>query len=105
RAWLRRANESSGDPRATLGKVIVELMEVDTMSWRAEDDKSAHPERDRVSKILGEHGLTYIRGGFVLPAGVTVVSRSLGEIIRSRDLSGLQTEFDRIYSNVESGPP
>jgi hypothetical protein len=32
------------------------------------------------------------------------VSRTLHDIIRGRDLTGLQTEFDRIYGNVESDP-
>jgi hypothetical protein len=103
RAWLRRANDNQADPLATLGKVITELMEVNTSGYASETDLD--PERAKVSKVLGNHGLSYIKGGYIAPSGTTVVGKSLQEIINARDLSGLQTEFDRIYANVDSDSP
>src|SRR5208282_4118763 len=58
----------------------------------------------RVNKVLGEHDLTYVKGGYIVTAGATVVGRGLQDIIHARDLPGLQIEFNRIYANVESDP-
>jgi|ERR1700676_1536154 len=45
-----------------------------------------------------------MRSGYIVTIGATAVSKTLQDIIRARDLSGLQTEFDRIYGNLESDP-
>ena len=102
RSWLRHTNETMPDPLATLGRVIIELMEVDTSgsAW----ESTTRPLQERVSRVLAEYGLAYMKGGYITNIGSTAVSRTLQDIIRARDLSGLQTEFDRIYENVESDP-
>jgi Abortive infection C-terminus len=101
RAWFNHANKTSPDPLATLGKVVAEFMEKDSDEW----DKQLHPDQERVSKALGRYGLSYMRGGYITALGATKVSKTLQDIIRARDLSGLQTEFDRIYENLEADPP
>jgi len=103
RGWLQSANQTSADPLGTLGKVIIELMEVQdsSLEW---DVKVVEPRRARVRRALGEYGLTYIRGGYIVTVGTTAVSKTLEGIIRARDLAGLQTEFDRIYENLELDP-
>jgi abortive infection Abi-like protein len=102
RAWLRFANESNADPLATLGKVITEFMEVNSSGYASDTDLD--PEREKVNRVLGEHGLAYMKGGYIATIGETAVSKTLQDIISARDLSGLQTEFDRVYGNVESDP-
>jgi len=102
RAWLRWANDNGPDPLATLGKVITEFMEVNSSGYASDTDLD--PEREKVNKVLGEHGLSYMRSGYIVTIGATAVSKTLQDIIRARDLSGLQTEFDRIYGNLESDP-
>lgn len=103
RSWLKRANSDEyPDPLAILGKVITELMEVDTIGYASEVDLTE--ERAKVQRVLGAHGLTYVKGGRVVPGGVTAVSKTIEELIKTHDLSGLQAEFDRIYANVESDP-
>jgi len=102
RTYLRTANDKAADPLATLGKVITEFMEVNSSGYAS--DTSLDPAREKVRKVLGEHGLAYIKGGHIVRIGVTAVSNTLQDIIRARDLSGLQTEFDRIYENIESDP-
>jgi Abortive infection C-terminus len=104
RAWLQRANETISDPLKILGKVIIELMEVRDSSY-AWDGEVVEPQRERVRKAMADYGLSYQKGGYIVAMGATAVSKSLQDIIRDRDLSGLQTEFDRIYSNIESDPP
>ncbi len=103
RTWLQCANQTSADPLSTLGKVIIELMEVQDSSLKW-DVEVVEPHRERVRKALGEYGLTYLKGGYIATVGTTVVSKTLQDIIHARDLAGLQTEFDRIYENVESDP-
>jgi hypothetical protein len=103
RAWLARANaDSNPDPLATLGRVLVELMEVDVVGYGVAVDRSS--ERARVQNVLSVHGLSYLSGGHLVSSGATAVSRNIEEVIRSHDLPGLQTEFDRISSNIESDP-
>jgi hypothetical protein len=100
RAWLKHANETMPDPLSTLGKVILELMEV-MSPYEADPNETL---RDKISKILAEYNLAYHKGGLIVALGATVVGKTLQDIINARDLSGLQTEFDRIYQNVESDP-
>src|SRR6266849_3484937 len=76
-------------------------MEKDNDEW----DKSLHSEQERVRKALGNYGLSYLQGGYIQPLGTTPVSKTLQDIIRARDLSGLQNEFNRIYENLEADPP
>jgi len=101
RGWFTYANSTSSDPLGTLGKVVAEFMEKDNDEW----DKSLHSDQERVRKALGNYGLSYMRGGYIASLGATEVSKTLQDIIRTRDLSGLQTEFDRIYENLEADPP
>jgi len=104
RAWLKRANaDQVSNPLGVLGKVLEEFMEVDSDSHAFYGtDRNEH--RDRVNKSLAQHGLAYLKGGHVVRAGAGVVSRSLEDIIHSRDLAGLQAEFERIFNNIESDP-
>ncbi len=102
RAWLRLANENCSDPLAALGIALTEFMEVDSVGYGVEADLSE--PRERVNRALASYGLTYLKGGLILGAGSTPVSRTIEEVIRKRDLAGLQTEFERIFKNVESDP-
>ena len=106
RFWLTRANADCPDPLAILGKVINEMMEsnVDVQRLGQEFQDSLEKDRARIYEVLGEHGLMYVKGGRVVPTGVTAVSKTIEDLIKAHDLSGLQTEFERISANVESDP-
>jgi hypothetical protein len=101
RAWLQHANKSTSDPMAVLGEVIAELMEV--KPWGANENE---PDEDaeNLRASLAKYGFAYLNDGHIVPLGATPVSETLQNIIVARDLSGLRTEFDRIYANVESDP-
>lgn len=102
RAWLRVANETCADPLAALGKVITELMEVDSVGYGMPADLTK--ERKRIHDALANYGFGYSTGGIITAIGDTTVSRTIDEIIQEHDLAGLRTEFDRIFKNVESDP-
>lgn len=101
RAWLNHANGTSPDPLGTLGNVIAEFMEKDNDQW----DKFLFPDQERVRTSLGNYGLSYAMGGYIQHLGATPVSKTLQDIIHARDLRGLQTEFSRIFENLEADPP
>jgi hypothetical protein len=103
RAWLQHANQTCSEPLSVLGKVINELMEVQVANakWDAE---VVEPDREKVRKVLADYGMKYVKGGYIAIVGTTAVGKTLQDIIRARDLAGLQTEFDRIYENLESDP-
>lgn len=100
RAWLRHANGTMSDPLDTLGRVITEPMEV-TSTWETDPNERFKTE---ISKVLARYNLAYHDGGLIVTLGATAVGKTLQDIIHARDLSGLQTEFNRIYQNVESDP-
>jgi len=100
RAWFNHANKTSSEPLEILGTVIAEFMEKDNDEW----DKSLRSDQERVEKALSKYELRYMKGGYLAAYGATKMSKTLQEVIRVRDLSGLQTEFDRIYENLEADP-
>jgi abortive infection Abi-like protein len=102
RAWFNHANKTSRDPLQILGKVIAEFME---KVYDDEFDKTLFVDQERVRRTLGNYGLSYMRGGYITSGSGTKVGETLKDIIEARDLSGLQTEFDRIYENLEADPP
>jgi hypothetical protein len=100
RAWLNHANKTFADPLATLGQVITEMMEADN-EW----NPASQTDLQTVHQKLHEYGLSYSKGGYIATLGATAVSKTVKDIILARDLTGLQTEFDRIYENLEADPP
>lgn len=101
--WLRRANEDpTFDAVPLLGGVLEELMDREVMAYNKE---LVEGKRAEVARALARHGLSYQRGGIILGATLSTPSRSVEDIIRKKNLSELQKEFDRALANVESDPP
>ena len=99
--WLKRLHEEVPDPPAVLGKVIEEFMEVDN-SYRAEDQQTG---RKKIIEVLGRFGLSYHTGGLVLGAATALPTKSLKQVLKDRDLTGVDKEFERALANVEKDPP
>ena len=105
RFWMKCANDDP-EPLAKLGIFIVELMEVDYEGFRQEEAQaSLEKDRGRVRESLAKHGLTYLKDGKIVVTGVQAVSKTVETFIKTRDLSGVHAEFDRISANVEADPP
>lgn len=102
RAWLKRISNDISESLEMLGKILEEYMEVDNR-WSIENGVQS-AGRQKIETMLRRHGLAYVRGGHIAQSGVVTVSKSLQQIIQSHDLTGLQTEFERILKNVESDP-
>jgi hypothetical protein len=101
--WLHRANEDATfDVVSLLGGILEELMDREVM---AVDAELVERKRGQVNRALARHGLSYQRGGIILGATLSTPSRSVEDLIRQKNLAGLQKELDRALATVESDPP
>ncbi len=102
-AWLRITNkDEAAKPLDVLGRLIENYMEAPLdpdNSW----DQERQKDRDRISKILAQCELQYVKGGKVVGA-LGAPSRTLEEFIKERDLVSIDLEFNRALSNVEANP-
>lgn len=101
--WLRITNkDESIQPLDVLGRLVENYMEAPldpNSSW----DVQPLQDREKITMALAQCELQYIRGGKVVGA-LGTPSRTLEEFIRERNISAIDTEFDRALSNVESDP-
>ncbi|MBI4168482.1 MAG: abortive infection family protein [Acidobacteria bacterium] len=101
RLWLKRVSaDASVDAFGVLGGVLEKLMEVDR-TW----DESQPKHRERITQILGRHGLRYEQGGRIAGAAVAMPTRTLQAILKARDLPALEVEVERARQSVETDPP
>jgi hypothetical protein len=100
--WLRRVNRETADPLEVLGLLIEPYMEPPIVDY--EPTNQIYLERiEKLENVLTRAGFRYMPGGRVL-MGAALASRSLQEIIKSRDLPSIAEEFDRALEAVESKP-
>jgi hypothetical protein len=91
RNWLKRMDEDVPDPAAVLGKILEEFMEVD----RSFDIERQQAGRKKINDVLARFGLSYRSGGIILGAANALPTKSLRQILKDRDLAGVDKEFDR----------
>jgi abortive infection Abi-like protein len=89
------------DPTAVLGKVLEKFMEVDLYAKEEEQQTG----RQKVADILGRFGLSYHQGGLILGPMNALPTKSLMQVLKDRDLAGVDKEFERAMANVETDPP
>lgn len=96
--WLRAANKDlSVQPLDVLGKVIERIMDDPSPS------ETMQAGRQRIGEVLARFNLSYSMGGVVTGAeGVS--SRTLRQIIQTRDLKSVDEEFSRAVQNLTSNP-
>jgi hypothetical protein len=63
------------------------------------------PGKKRVREILARYGLSYSQGGVILGGGSSPASKSLQEMLRAKDLPGVEKGVQRALATVESDPP
>jgi hypothetical protein len=103
--WLKRCNNDPKiDAFEVLGRVLEHYMglEREPMPW---DRTPKETGQQRIRKILARHGLTYTIGGVIMSASSAPATKSLQELLRSKDLPGVEKEFQRAIATVESDPP
>jgi hypothetical protein len=100
-SWLRRMHEDVPAPFSVLGKVLEEFMEVDSVG-KAEEQETG---RKRIQETLARFGLSYHQGGLVMGASTALPTKALQQILKERDLAGVDNEFARSLAHVETDPP
>jgi len=108
--WLARCNKDDKvDGYKVLGAILEDFMDRDlpeVNSWSGtEPYKEWKEKRLFLSKALAKHGFSYVTGGRILLSGTAGPSKKLDEILRDRDLTALDREFDRVVKTIESDPP
>jgi hypothetical protein len=102
-AWLRRVNsDREVDPLQVLGKIIENYLD-SPLDSRSVSDKPKIVWREKLTTLLAEHNLQYMRGGR-LAASLGTPTRRLEEFIRQRDIAAIEQEFDRAAESVDAEP-
>jgi len=97
--WLHAADDDSEtDAFRVLGCVLKNFMERNT------NQQDWLNYRIQIMEALAEFGFAYGTGGNIRGGATGVPSRSLETIIRQRDLTTVETEFNRALASVESDP-
>ena len=95
-AWLKRTNAEAGtDPMRVLGKLLEYYMDYEIPKSNP-NIAQWEDNRERIHRALARHGLTYEFGGMVLSNHGIGPQRSLDQILRTRDMPGIEEEFRRI---------
>ena len=101
--WLKRAASSDRvDGLMVLGRVLEEFMDTDI--GRHFDARYHEEQKERVRRVLADEGLEYHRGGRVTSARAALPARQLLDVLRSRDLGGVNHEFDRALATIATDP-
>ena len=99
--WLRITNkDNSVQPLDVLGRLIENYMKMPLNKW---DIKREQEHMEKITNILAEHQLQYVKGGKIIGT-LSAPSRTLEEFIRERDTPSINSEFDRALLNVEVNP-
>ena len=108
-AWLRRINRETEFPLVVLGKLIecyMEIPEQDESNSLLFGSPTPNPKiefKQKLGSILERCNLIYLSGG-IISDGSAAPSRSLGELIKGRDIPSIDAEFTRALANVNSEP-
>lgn len=103
-SWLIRCNKADDvDAFVVLGKLLEDFMERE-VEFSLDSDKRQE-DRDRITKELSKRRLCYYQGGYIRKAGTSGVTKSLEQILKDKDLSAVDKEFERAINSIESDPP
>lgn len=114
-AWLRRVNaHASEDALGILGRLLHRFMEEVLPDepihnpWSDEVRPSLAEARDklraRVTAVLSNSGLVYVRGGHITRGGAHVAARQLHDLIRGKNLPAIEAEFETLAQRASTGP-
>ena len=109
--WLSRCNSTEGiDALKVLGKVLEDYMECfldfkDTWGVPNKHAEAWDAGREKIHIALSDYGLTYYPGGFIREVGFSGATKTLEEILRSKDIEAIELEFHRAMENINTDPP
>lgn len=107
--WLRRVNKECGkETLSIVGRIIEKYMEEeieDTPSLFGGEAliKEKKLKIDKIKQALGRASIVYTNGG-ILSKGEGLATKTLSELIKSRNIQAIDFEFERALKNIESSP-
>nr|WP_306277177.1 abortive infection family protein [Pseudomonas putida] len=107
--WLRKISKDSGaEALMIVGRIIEKYMEEeeDTSGnfWvHPQQQKERKAKIDKIKDALERAGLIYTSGG-ILTKGEGLATKTLSELIKSRNIGAIDFEFERAIKNIESSP-
>lgn len=109
--WLKLCNKDLNvDALCVLAEIVKDIVELKPVSgynfdWNNSEMDDRHKELgQRVEQALSAGGLKFV-GGTIQSAGVINASKKLSEIIKTRDLPGIEAEFQRAIGSIDNDPP
>jgi hypothetical protein len=93
------------DNLKVLGTVLGAFMDGKLKSQGYDNDNNLRLKREEILKLLKTHGLAYSSGGVTHAAGVSSATKTLGEILISKDFTDIVREFSRAPRNINLDPP
>ncbi len=100
-SWLKACNSAtSPSPFKVVGSILKNFMEIDRPY-----DSEQSADRQEINDKLAQHGLSYQQGGLILNASTGIPIRTLHDILKNKDLPGVEQEFQRALTTIESDPP
>jgi len=102
--WLLRCNGDGIESLKILGKILEKYMEtVDVNPFSNEN--SFFVRRQKLQDTLTKYGLKYIQGGIVCQIGISSASQSLEQLLKTKNIPAIETEFKRALDEIENDPP
>lgn len=107
--WLRRINKECGkETLSVVGRIIEKYMEeeVEDIPSLFGGEALIREKKlriDRIKQALGRAGIVYTNGG-ILSKGEGLATKTLSELIKSRNIQAIDFEFSRALKNIDSSP-
>lgn len=108
--WLLKCNKiEEVDALKILGAVLEDYMEkpLNEDFWSSNEQYNLNwrENRKKINDILSQYGLAYYLGGFVRMVGKSGATKTLEEILKSKDIGAIELEFHRAMENANTDPP
>ncbi|WP_264309600.1 abortive infection family protein [Pseudomonas putida] len=107
--WLRRINKESGSGSLVIvGRIIEKYLEEDSdgdpaLSFHPALIKEKKAAVGRIKDALERAALIYTPGG-LLSQGKGLATKTLADLIKSRNIQAIDFEFERAIKNIEASP-
>lgn len=107
--WLRRINKEGGkETLSIVGRIIEKYMEeeiedISNLFGGEAITKEKKLKVDRIKQALARASIVYTNGG-ILSKGEGLATKTLSELIKSRNIQAIDFEFERALKNIESSP-
>ena len=104
--WLRRISKESEDPFTVLGRLVekyIESPDKEPSAFESFETINLRKYKKEILDIFARYNLNYVTGGLITD-GSSIVSMSLQDSIKSRNMPAIEAEFKRALEHVHTEP-